>query len=239
MASEMKAVDIHSHIVFNVDDGAGSLKEAVQLVRLDYEEGIRTLFATPHYGIENGYAPAAETVKRRFAVIREAVDFMPVYLGTEWYCAEDLRERILRKEAFPMGESDFYLVEFLEWGPVSEPAEVIESRLKKLRENGIRLILAHPERYRAVQEDWDLVPRLCDLGVRMQVNAYDIVLNQKTAALCQWMARQGMISFIGSDMHGLPPKRVPRMKEGIQWLRENVPDAEAILHGNAEKLLGV
>ena len=48
-----------------------------------------------------------------------------------------------------------------------------------------------------------------------------------------------MISFIGSDMHGLPPKRPPRMKEGINWLYENTDEeyADAVAFGNAEKLL--
>ena len=113
-----------------------------------------------------------------------------------------------------------------------------------MKDAGIKTILAHPERYRALQQDWDLAKRICDLGVLLQVNAYDLALNQNeaTRSLAQWMAREGLISFIGSDMHGTRPgKRTPKMKEGIQWLYKNI-DSEAaneIVRINAEKYLGV
>lgn len=240
-------VDIHSHTVWGADDGAGSPEEALELIRLDREEGIRVVFSTPHYGIENGYAPDRDTVRERFLqlseTVREKLSDMRLFLGTEWYCAEDIPERIRRREAFPLGSSDWYLVEFLEYGEVSEPAEVMLERLKKLKDSKINTVLAHPERYKAIQEDPDLAKRICDLGVLLQVNAYDLFLNKKemTRNLAQWMAKEHLISFIGSDMHGLPPKRTPRMKEGIQWLYENVEKeyADDIVRRNAERYLGV
>jgi len=85
---------------------------------------------------------------------------------------------------------------------------------------------------------------ICDLGVRLQVNAYDLYLNNKDATrnLAQWMAKEELISFIGSDMHGTREgKRTPKMKEGIKWLYENVDYDYAceIVRMNAENLLGV
>ena len=115
-------------------------------------------------------------------------------------------------------------------------------RLAKMRLAGIKTILAHPERYRAIQQDWNLARRICGLGVLLQVNAYDLCLNknQATRDLAQWMAQEHLISFIGSDMHGTM-KRRPRMEEGINWLYENTDEeyADAVAFGNAEKLLGM
>jgi protein-tyrosine phosphatase len=51
MAENKKFIDIHSHIIFGADDGAGSLDEAIELLKLDREEGAYAVFATPHYGI--------------------------------------------------------------------------------------------------------------------------------------------------------------------------------------------
>ena len=94
-----------------------------------------------------------------------------------------------------------------------------------------------------MQEDWNRLKELTDNGILLQVNAYDLELNWKirTKELAQWLATERMISFIGSDMHGLPPKRTPRMKEGIQWLYENVEKeyADDIVRRNAERYLGV
>ena len=242
------AVDIHSHVMVGVDDGAETMDEAMELLRLDWEEGIRVVFATPHYGIENGYAPENNDVWFGFNKLSEAaseaVPGMRIDFGSEWYCAEDIVNRIRNHEAWPLMPSDWYMVEFLEWGEMTEPADVMLRRLKTMRENGIKTILAHPERYQAIQQDWDLAKRIRDLDVLLQVNAYDLFLNRKEAIcnLAQWLAKEELISFIGSDMHGTRPgKRTPRMKEGIRWLYENVDYeyANDIVRRNAEKYLGV
>ena len=247
------AVDIHSHVIPEVDDGSQSIGESMEMLSLSWEEGVRAVFATPHYGIENGYAPHREAVCGSY---RELSEYMilsscpsKILPGTEWYCSEDIVDRIRKKEAFPMGKSDWYMVEFLEWGDMTEPAEIMLRRLEKMKDNGINTILAHPERYRAIREDWDLAKRICDLGVLLQVNAYDLYLNQKDATrnLAQWLAKEELISFIGSDMHGTrikedgKPARRPQLKEGIRWLYENVDDeyADEIVRMNAERYLGV
>ena len=241
-------VDIHSHVIPSLDDGAQTMEEALELLRLDWEEGIRVVFATPHYGIENGYAPTNNDIWEGYNHLKDAARDagieIDIQYGTEWYCAEDIVDRIQNHEACSMMPSDWYMVEFLEWGDVTEPAEVMLRRLKKLKDNHIKTILAHPERYKAIQQDWDLAKRICDLGVLLQVNAYDLELNKNEATrnLAQWMAREEMISFIGSDMHGTRPgKRTPKMKEGIRWLYDNVDYdyANEIVRMNAEKYLNV
>lgn len=247
------AVDIHSHIIPGADDGAQTDQERDELLRLDREEGIQWVFATPHYGIENGYAPERSMVGREYKRLSEDLlkSRSPVkaLLGTEWYCSDHIVERIRNQEAFPMGNSDWYMVEFLEWGGLTEDAETMLRRLKKMKDHGIKTILAHPERYKAIQQNRDLAKRICDLDVLLQVNAYDLFLNPKDATrnLAQWMAKEKLISFIGSDMHGTgvkpngKPKRRPQMKEGVSWLYDNVDDeyANDIVRVNAEKYLGV
>ncbi len=242
------AVDIHSHIIYGVDDGAQSLEEAVELIRLDHEEGADFIFATPHYGIENGYAPDAWEVREKFERLKtmaeKEVPGVTLFLGTEWYCAEDIMFRMQRMEAWPMNERRLYLVEFMEYGVYSESAQVITERLSELKRFRFPAILAHPERYKAVQQDWSLVRRLRDdYDVLMQVNAYDLYLNQDSRIrdVAQWMAEEELITFIGSDMHGLPPKRVPRMREGIEWLYAHTDSeyANDVVRRNAEQYLGV
>lgn len=248
------AVDIHSHIIVGADDGAQSNSEAMELLNLDREEGIQCVFATPHYGEENVGSPERKKIQAGFSKLNESAVLssapVKVFLGTEWYCSEHILERIRNKEAFPMGNSDWYMVEFMEWDLYSEDAETILRRLKMMRDNGIKTILAHPERYKAIQQDWDLAKRICDMGVLLQVNAFDLYMNPKDATrdLAQWMAKEEMISFIGSDMHGTRIKengkqaRRPQMKEGIRWLYDNVDDEEyvnEIVRVNAEKYLGV
>ena len=146
------AVDIHSHIIPGVDDGARTANEAADLITLDREEGMSVIFATPHYGIENGYAPEKSLVQSRFneLLMKKNIWQSPdpsssLHIGTEWYCSDEIVQRILRKEAFPMGMSDWYMVEFLEWGDLTEPSDIFLYRLSKMKQAGINTILAHPE----------------------------------------------------------------------------------------------
>ena len=247
------AVDIHGHFIPGVDDGAQSDEETLDMLRLDREEGVQWAFATPHYGEENGYAPDRFEIHGKFSRLSEYLILsgspIKAVLGSEWYCSDSILERIRNREAFPMGDSDWYMVEFLEWGSHTEDAETILRRLKMMKDNGIKTILAHPERYKALQQDRELVKRICDLNVLLQVNAYDLFLNQQDAVrdLAQWMAKEELVSFIGSDMHGTRirpdgrPARRPQMKEGIRWLYENVDEeyANQIVRLNAEQYLHV
>ena len=246
MTAEKKFIDIHSHIIFGADDGAGSLDEAVALLKLDREEGAYAVFATPHYGTENISAPDAALVMQKFELLKaraaEEVPEVKLYLGTEWYCAYTLARRIRCREAFRMNGTDYILTEFLEYGDVHESPEKIRTNLTELKSQGFLPILAHPERYEALQEDWDLAREIHDSGVLLQVNAYDLELNGslKTKNLARWLAKERLISFIGSDMHGVVPgKHRPRMKEGLSWLYANTDSeyADTVAFGNAEKLL--
>ncbi len=245
------AVDIHSHILPGVDDGAASVQETMMLLQAAREQGIRDVIATPHYGIENGFAPEADTIRAAFEKISaaqrkgpEGVDGLRLYLGEEVYCSDDAAERFESGQAIRINGTCYGLVEFLEYGMHFESGKEILERLEKLTKSRVvKPILAHAERYTALQEDRDCLKRIQDLGVLIQVNAYDLALNQnrQTRETAQWLAEERMISFIGSDMHGMPPKRPPRVREGIDWLYEHTDDeyADCVVRKNAEKLLGI
>ena len=246
MTERKRFIDIHSHIIFGADDGSGSMGESIELLKMDRDEGATAVFATPHYGRENIYTPEAAGVMRVFEMLKErAAEEVPevrLYLGTEWYCAWDLGSRVRRRDAFRMNETDYVLAEFREYEGAHEDYDKMRENLLELKKRGFKPILAHPERYRALKEDRERVRELWEEGILMQVNAFDLELNSQARIrlLAQWMAEERMISFIGSDMHGLPPKRPPKMKEGIRWLYEHTDEAfaDAVAFGNAEKLLG-
>ena len=242
-----KYIDIHSHIIFGADDGAETPDEAIELLKLDRDEGAYAVFATPHYGHENVGEPDAFEVLRKFELLKErAAEEVPeitLYMGTEWYCAWDLADRIRQGEAFRMNGTDYILTEFLEYEGAYETPEKIFGNLMELKNQGFRPILAHPERYKAMQEDWNRLKELADNGVLLQVNAYDLEVNKspETKDLARWLAKEHMITFLGSDMHRTVYRpRPPKVKEGIDWLYANVEEAyaDAVTFGNAEKLLG-
>ena len=246
------AVDIHSHVLPGCDDGAADIKEAMELLQADREEGIRDVIATPHYGKENGYVPKFHMIRKAFEKVRLAMKEstyieemgMYLYLGEEVYCAENAAERFQTKEAMTINDTRYALVEFLEYGNTFETGDVILKRLKKLKDGyAVKPILAHAERYRALQGNWDILRRIQDMGILIQVNAYDLALsqNRQTRETAQWLAQERMISFLGSDMHGRPPKRMPKMRVGIDWLYEHTDSeyADLVVRKNAEDKLRI
>ena len=244
-------VDIHSHIVPGVDDGAEDIEESMDLLRMARDEGVRDVIATPHYGIQNGFAPDVCKVRAAFDEVKEAKDHgseslhgLRVYLGEEVYCSDDVAEQFKKGEVLRINNTRFALVEFLEYGGVYESGKDILERLEKLKKNAyVTPILAHAERYTTLQGDHDYLKRIQDLGVLIQVNAFDLALSQncQTKETAQWLAEQRMISFIGSDMHGRFPKREPKMRAGVDWLYQHTDDeyADCVVRKNAEKLLRI
>ena len=244
-------VDIHSHILPGVDDGASDLEETKDLLYLARKEGVRDVIATPHYGIQNGFAPDADKVRSAFDEVRkekehssEDLHGIRLYLGEEVYCSDDAAEQFKTGEAIRLNDTRYALVEFLEYGGVYESGKEILERLEKLKKNAYVIpILAHAERYTALQGDRDCLKRIQDLGVLIQVNAFDLALsqNRQTKETAQWLAQERMISFIGSDMHGRFPKREPKMRAGVDWLYQHTDDeyADNVVRKNAEKLLRV
>jgi len=213
-------VDIHSHILPGLDDGAGNISETMKLIRMAGEQGIRDIIATPHYGIENGFTPKADKVRLIFKKVKAALNDwdedlnrLRLYLGEEVYCSDDIVERFKSGQALRINGTCYAMVEFLEFGKIFESGKEILERLEKLMKSYVvKPILAHAERYRALQGDRECLKRIQDLGVLIQVNAYDLALseNRQTRETAQWLAEERMISFIGSDMHGMLPKRPPK-----------------------------
>ena len=105
-------VDIHSHILPGVDDGAESISETMRLLHAAREQGIRDIIATPHYGIENGFAPKVDKIRFAFEKVRaaqkdesEGLNGLRLYLGEEVYCSDDVAERFKSGQALRINDS--------------------------------------------------------------------------------------------------------------------------------------
>ncbi len=232
--------DIHSHLVFGVDDGARDLLESMELIGQAWAQGVRGMILTPHYGIENGHAPDRALVREHFEAIRNACRCdMLLRLGCENYGAPAMLDRLRRGEALTMNGTAYVLYEFMEWGKMSESESVILARSEEIAASEYTPILAHAERYRNLWTHYETVyPRLKEMGVLLQINAYDVIQNPKTAPVTQWLLKNELVDFIGSDAHNMI-KRCVEIKTGADWIRANCRPAYAnrILWDNAMELL--
>jgi len=232
-----KIIDIHSHILPGVDDGCGSKEEALEMIKIYEEQNVEAVICTPHFG------PCGITgadVEAAFNWLTSTGSNVKLYLGNEILFTLNTMFAVKFGLARRMNNSRYILVEFDDWLYHSSAGEIVAG-LKILSKSKYEIILAHPERYTSLQNNLDYYDMITKLGVKLQVNAYDIVKNknQQTVIASRYILNNKLASFIGSDAHGAERRR-PELKDGVKWIYDHCPEdyADAVVHDNAKKIIG-
>ncbi len=197
-------IDIHTHILPGVDDGAKDLSNALALLRCAYENGTRGIVLTPHYrGMYK--ANPVQLLQDQFAALCQAAAHalpeLTLYLGQEIYFGTGSTQALLDSRALTMADSDYVLLEF---APNSTAEQMLRS-VEDLRYYGYRPIIAHGERYAALRRSRKLLHRLLELGATLQLNA-DSILGRHglfVSQFCRYALKKKLVSFIGSDAHDM------------------------------------
>lgn len=162
-------MDMHTHILPGLDDGSQSMEETINMLRAAYDEGIRVIVATPHFGIRNPGFRLEEAKKVLAEVRRKADEITPglkLLLGNELYYSDGIAESLERGEAATIGGTSYALVEF----STGDSLNRIYQCVSELTWNGYRPIIAHLERYRCLEGDIDAVRDLISRGAVVQIN---------------------------------------------------------------------
>ena len=198
-------VDLHCHILHDIDDGARSLEESVHLCRLAVQNSIQTAVLTPHLVRPEHVDDVIELRDRRIEELRNALakENIPLELvpGAEVFVNDDIFYAP-SLDAATLGGTRYMLIEFdfngLNINRIIKYVEEIKAR-------GYYPIIAHPERYRFIQQNYDIANHLADMGVLFQLNSSSLAGfgGIESRELAYAMAASGMASFIGSDAHSL------------------------------------
>ena len=196
-------IDIHSHILPGIDDGARTLSDSVDIVQELANQGVTDVIATPHYVTDTIYtSPRGDNIRLLMGLRRalaEAGVTTNVFLGNEIFIDINIAELLKRKMVSTMAESEYVLVEF----SLNEEYPNYADILGDLMEQGYKVILAHPERYLIAQRDYDVLENLCDMGVLIQCNLGSFIGKYgKTAEkIAARLAKENRIFAVGSDIH--------------------------------------
>ena len=238
---EYPVVDLHMHVVPDVDDGARDVYESIELLELAEKQGVTDVFCTSHngYSVEDGeaYQKAFDTLK---AEAEEAGIEIRLHKGCEVLCAAEYIDEIiygLDEGIFStLGETKYVLTELY---MDTKPSEAIQI-IKALKEHGYKPIIAHMERNFNITGP--MVGMLINCGALIQVNAFSFADEEDEGfrKRARDLLNNRYVHFIGSDGHR-QNHRPPKVDNGIQYILENtnLDYALEILHGNAKKLLGV
>lgn len=213
-------IDFHSHIIPGVDDGSKSVEETFELIKEAESVGFDSIISTSHY-IENYYESPVEERQEWInalsgALKKENIN-VNLYLGNEVYFSENIINLLNENQIAKMNNSRYMLFEF---AMNVKPINVYDVIYEMLQHN-IVPILAHPERYRFVQQDPSLIYDLLDTGVLMQSNFASIIgwYGEKAEILAKKFLESNMISFLGSDVHK-PNTIYPKMPEILEKIEE-------------------
>ena len=189
------ATDAHSHILYGVDDGIGTLEESLATLEFYEKAGLRTLWLTPHImeDVPNTTEGLRERLEKLKASYKGSIELR---LSAEYMLDNLFEERLSAGDLLTHGEGHI-LVETSTWAPPIDLWGVLE----RIKASGYRPILAHPERYRYMaMSDYR---RLRSLGVVLQLNIPSIVgyYGESVRKKAQWLLRGGYYSMAGSDCH--------------------------------------
>lgn len=194
-------VDIHSHLIPGIDDGARTIEESLELVKGMVELGFKRLITTPHVMLDF-YPNTREEIltgleKLRRAVAEAGIE-VEIHASAEYHIDEEF-ENLLEGKNFLVLPGNFVLIEpsFIQ----SPPG--LDTYLFQMQTKGYRPIMAHPERYGYWQGDLDNYEQLRISGCHLQVNLLSLAghygaATRKTAFK---LIRSGLVEFLGSDLH--------------------------------------
>ena len=191
-------IDIHCHILPEIDDGSQSIEESAEMLQAAKENGITDVVATPHVRSRDFDFELAE---EKFRLLKPYADKlnMGLYLGFEVNCEALVEFEFRNLEKMCFRDADSLLLEFRNFSMPPNWQLII----KKIQSEGLLVIIAHPERYDFIQRDINLAEGLADMGCRLQCDSFVFDLNRfdrQRRAAYKLLDRQ-LISWIASDAH--------------------------------------
>ncbi|MDE5886385.1 MAG: capsular biosynthesis protein [Muribaculaceae bacterium] len=189
--------DWHSHILPGVDDGVKTMEESLLILKSFEELGVKKVWLTPH--IMEDYPNTPADLKSRFNELqKEWKGGVEIALAAENMLDNLFEERLEANDLLPIGEEgNHLLIETSYYTPPYGMDDMIEAIFRK----GYFPILAHPERYRYMEEkDYK---KLHERGVKMQMNYLSLAggYGEQARKKAEWLLSKGMIGYLGSDIH--------------------------------------
>lgn len=231
-------VDIHSHLLYGVDDGSNDISMTLQMIKKAINEGISDQFLTSHSGCN------IEVYENNFYTLKEMISTLNlkynIYKGMEINGDIDpyiVLEQIETNEILTLNNTRYILIEFYNVSNI----KIIKHYLKKYIDYGYIPIIAHAERYINLYDNIkNDINKLKELGSLIQINLWSInqEQNQKVKNNAITLIKNELVDFIGTDAHKINHRNI-EAKIGSDIIKDMCKEeyAEQILKENAYKYL--
>ncbi|AER21605.1 TPA: tyrosine protein phosphatase [Streptococcus suis] len=225
-------IDIHSHIIFGVDDGPKTIEESLSLIGEAYRQGVRYIVATSHRR-KGMFETPEKIIMINFLQLKEAVaEVYPeirLCYGAELYYSKDILSKLKKKKVPTLNGSRYILLEF----SMNTPWKEIQEAVNEVTLLGLTPVLAHIERYDALAFQSERVEELIDKGCYTQVNSTHVLkpalIGERAKEFkkrTRYFLEQDLVHCVASDMHNLY-SRPPFMREAYQLVKKEYGEDRA------------
>lgn len=195
-------IDIHSHIIPNVDDGARSVEETFNILKKAQEAGFTDVILTSHFLLNYYETNAQELIfwkEKLQEVLKKQGTKINLHSGMEIYITNQMEELLENKKILTLANSRYMLIEL----PLATNVKYFDYVVYYLEAKGIKPIIAHPERYKCVQKDPDIVEEYIEKGCLIQCNYGSIVnlYGREAEKTIKTLLKKNQVHFLGSDVH--------------------------------------
>lgn len=219
-------IDIHSHVLFGVDDGAGTIEESLAMLRMAAEHGTTDIVATPHASPAYTFEP--ERNRERMVQLEEAVGgTIRLHTGCDFHLSYDNIQDALQNPAkYTINHNNYLMVEFSDLLIFHNTTEIFA----RLMDAGMIPVVTHPERNPLLRQRIDSIAEWVAAGVRTQVTAQSLTgrFGKRAEAFSRELLDRNLVYVIASDGHDCE-HRPPCMDQARAWLTEQYSEAVATL----------
>lgn len=231
-------IDIHSHILPGIDDGAKTMEDSLNMVKHAANEGITKIIATPHHKngkYENIASEIMHKVDELNALIKDHHIDIQVLPGQESRIFGDILEDYEKGEILTLNQSRYVFIEF----PSNHVPRYTKKLLFDIQLAGLSPIIVHPERNTEIMENPSILYKLVEQGAATQVTASSVTghFGKKIKKFSHQLIEANQAHFVASDAHNLEG-RTFRLKEAYDVIgKEIANDYVYLLKENAELLV--
>lgn len=227
-------IDIHSHILFGVDDGPKNKDESIAMLEAAAKEGITDIISTSH-SHHPMYDVPSDVVTEQIKTLQKELDNrqipITIHMGHEVRIFENIVESCLTNQVHLLAKSNYILIEL----PSNSVPQYTSHIIRELLSNDITPIIAHPERNKAIADKPERLERLIREGAVAQITAGSLAghFGKSIQQLSLNLVRVNLVHTYGSDAHNLTTRPF-LFEEGILYLekRKCVEAIEIFLENN-------
>lgn len=217
-------IDIHSHILWNLDDGPKTFQESLAMLKMAADFGTTAIVATPHANFQYRFQDA--TTQERVATLSRNASAPAIHAGCELHLSfENIQDALSHPAKYTIRGGNYLLVEFPE-AAVHGMGRVLETFL----DGGLIPIIAHPERHTLLRHMSGDFRQWIQMGCLAQLTAQSLLGRfGKRSEEAGWeMIRRGTAHFVASDGHDLQD-RVPRLDQAFDAVAARMSRSQAEL----------